>query len=526
MLLEWAPKLERLHCGALEQMGGNVVKKIMPKPGVTACPFFIGGEWAFQSGLPVAPVFNPSIGELIAETPLGGTAEVDAAVRAAEAAFPAWANTPPSERARVMFKYRTLLERDFEEISRLISREHGKTLAESRGDLFRGLEVVELACAAPTLLTGELLPNIARGVDGELARHPLGVCAGITPFNFPAMIPLWMFPLALVCGNTFVLKPSERVPLTAIRLTELLAEAALPKGVFNLVHGGKAAVDALLTHPFVKAISFVGSTPVARHIHVTASAHGKRVQANGGAKNFVVIMPDADIGKTVEAVVNAAFGCAGERCMAGSNVITIGDRGRNVIPELLKNVRSLTVGRTDIEQQPSMGPVISSVHRDRVRGLVDEGERGGAKVIADGREVRVANAPGGYYLGATIVEDVRTDMELAKEEVFGPVLNVYHMDGLDAAIEQANAGCYGNGGAIFTRSGGAARQFKHGARSGMIGINVGVPASMAMFPFSGWNESFFGDLHMQGRSGVLFYTQPKVTTSRWFAEGEGDVWHK
>jgi len=491
-----------------------------------ACPFFIGGEWSSIGTLPTSPVFNPSTGEVIAGTPLGGAAEVDAAVRAAEAAFPAWAGTPPSERARVMFKYRTLLERDFEEIARLISREHGKTLAESRGDLFRGFEVVEMACGAPILLTGELLPNIARGVDGELARHPLGVCAGITPFNFPAMIPLWMFPLALVCGNTFVLKPSERVPLTAIRLTELLAEAGVPKGVFNLVHGGKPAVDALLTHPLVKAVSFVGSTPVARSIHQTASAHGKRVQANGGAKNYVVVMPDANVEKTVEAVMNAAFGCAGERCMAGSSVITVGDRGCAVMPELVKAARSFTVGRTDIENQPAMGPVISAAHRDRVRGLVDGGEREGAKVLADGRDVRVADAPGGFYFGATIVEDVRADMKLAQEEVFGPVLNVFHMDGLDMAIELANAGCFGNGAAIFTRSGGAAREFKQRVRAGMIGINVGVPAPMAMFPFSGWNESFFGDLHMQGRSGVLFYTQPKVTTSRWFAEGEGDIWHK
>jgi len=492
----------------------------------STCPFFIGGEWSSIGNLPTAPVFNPSTGEVIAGTPLGGPAEVEAAVRAADEAFPAWADTPPSERARVMFKYRTLLERDFDEIARLISLEHGKTLTESRGDLFRGYEVVELACGAPTLLKGELLPNIARGVDGELALHPLGVCAGITPFNFPAMIPLWMFPLALVCGNTFVLKPSERVPLTAIRLAELLAEAGLPRGVFNLVHGGKSAVDALLTHPLVKAVSFVGSTPVARSIHQTASAHGKRVQANGGAKNFVVIMPDADVNKTVEAVMNAAFGCAGERCMAGSSVITVGDRGRRVMPELVKAARSFTVGRTDVDPQPAMGPVITAAHRDRVRALLDAGERDGAKVIADGRDIDVADAPGGFYLGATIVEDVSADMKLAQEEVFGPVLNVFHMDGLDTAITQANAGCYGNGAAIFTRSGGAAREFKQRVRAGMIGINVGVPAPMAMFPFSGWNESFFGDLHMQGRAGVLFYTQPKVTTSRWFAEGEGDIWHK
>jgi malonate-semialdehyde dehydrogenase (acetylating)/methylmalonate-semialdehyde dehydrogenase len=490
------------------------------------CPFLIAGEWSGLAAAAHAPVYNPSTGELIAEVPLGGPAEVDAAVRAAHAAFPAWADTPPSERARVMFKYRTLLERDFESIARLISREHGKTLAEARGDLFRGFEVVELACAAPTLLTGEILPNIARGIDGELARHPLGVCVGITPFNFPAMIPLWMFPLALVCGNTFVLKPSERVPLTAIRLAELLLEAGLPKGVFNLLHGARPAVEALLTHPLVKAVSFVGSTPVARQVHQLASAHGKRVQANGGAKNYVVVLPDADVDKTVEAVMNAAFGCAGERCMAGSSVLTVGDRGRAVLPELARAARSLEVGRTDLEKQPGMGPVISAEHRDRVRALVDDGERSGAKVVTDGRHVRVPGAEGGFYLGATIVEDIREDMRLAKEEVFGPVLNVLHLDGLDQAIELANRSAFGNGAAIFTRHGGAAREFKQRVRAGMIGINVGVPAPMAMFPFSGWGESFFGDLHMQGRAGVQFYTQPKVTTSRWFTDGEGDIWRK
>lgn len=493
---------------------------------VSTCPFFIGGEWSHIAALPTLPVFNPSSGDVLAHTPLGGAGEVDAAVRAADAALPGWADTPPSERARVMFRYRALLERDYESIARLISREHGKTLAEARGDLFRGIEVVELACAAPTLLTGELLPNIARGIDGELARHPLGVCVGITPFNFPAMIPLWMFPLALVCGNTFVLKPSERVPLTAIRLTELLVEAGLPKGVFNLVHGSRQAVDALLTHPLVKAVSFVGSTPVARHVHQTASSHGKRVQANGGAKNYLVIMPDAAIDKTVEAVMNAAFGCAGERCMAGSSVVTVSDRGRALMPELIKAAGAMTVGRTDVDRQPDMGPVVSASHRDRVRGLVDTGEQDGAKVVVDGRKINVPDAPHGFYLGPTIVEYVRADMKLAQDEVFGPVLNVLHMDGLQAAIDLANASCYGNGAAIFTRSGGAAREFKHRVKAGMVGINVGVPAPMAMFPFSGWNQSFFGDLHMQGRSGVLFYTQPKVTTSRWFAEGEGDIWRK
>jgi len=494
----------------------------MTKP----CPFFIGGEWSTISGLATTPVYNPSTGEVLAETPAGGPAEAEAAVRAAHEAFPGWASTPPSERARVMFKYRTLLERDFDEIVRIISREHGKTLAESRGDLFRGFEVVEMACGAPTLLTGELLPNIARGIDGELARYPLGVCVGITPFNFPAMIPLWMFPLALVCGNTFVLKPSERVPLTAIRLTELLDEAGLPKGAFNLLHGGRSAAEALITHPLVKAVSFVGSTPAAKAVHLAASALGKRVQANGGARNHLVIMPDANPGKTVDAVLNAAFGCAGERCMAGSSVIAVGNPDRTILSDLSTAARKLSLGRTDGENQPDMGPVITAAHRDRVRSLVDEGEQAGAKLALDGRKVKVADAPGGFYLGATIIQNVQPGMKIAQEEVFGPVLSILNAGNLDEAIAQANASSYGNGAAIFTRDGGAARKFKEEVQVGMIGINVGVPAPMAMFPFSGWNESFFGDLHMQGRAGVLFYTKPKVTTSRWFASGDGDIWQK
>lgn len=495
----------------------------------TALPLvraLVGGEWTAYSERPRSPVFNPSLGEIIAEVPLAGPSEVDTVVQAAHAAFPSWADTPVVERARVMFRFRSLIETHFDAIARLIAREHGKTYAEARGDLYRGYEVVELACAAPTLITGELLPNVARGVDGELARHPLGVCVGITPFNFPAMIPLWMMPLALVCGNTFVLKPSERVPLTAIRLGELLVEAGCPKGVFSIVHGGKDCVDALLTHPLVKAISFVGSTPIARHIYTTATAHGKRVQANGGAKNYVVVMPDADVDKTVEAVMNAAFGCAGERCMAGSSLLTVGDRGAKVMPDLIKAAQAMTVGRTDVEAQPAMGAVITAAHRDRVRGLIDAGERAGARVVADGRAVKVPEAPGGFYLGASIIEEVQRDMALAREEVFGPVLNVMHMDDLEEAIELANQSSYGNGAAIFTRHGGAAREFKHRVRAGMIGINVGVPAPMSMFPFSGWGESFFGDLHMQGRSGVQFYTQPKVTTTRWFRDGEGDIWRK
>ena len=491
-----------------------------------SCRCFIGGEWQSPAHLSTSPIYNPSTGEAIAVVPMGGGAEVAAAVAAAVEAFPGWSVTPAIDRARIFFRYRGLLEQHFDEIARTISREHGKTLAESRGDLFRGLEMVEFACSAPTLLMGESLPNIARGIDCEALRFPLGVCVGITPFNFPAMIPLWMFPLALVCGNTFVLKPSERVPLTAIRLVELLVEAGLPRGVLNLVHGGKACVDELLTHPDVKAVSFVGSTPVARTIHQVASRHGKRVQANGGAKNYVVIMPDADVGKTVEGLMNAAFGCAGERCMAGSTAVTVGNRGTHVVPELIRAARAVRVGRTDGSDQPDMGALITAAHKERVEHLIATSEKEGAKVIAEGRDVRVADAPHGFFVGPTIIDDVQDGMRVAREEVFGPVLNVMHMDDLDAAIALANRSAYGNGATIFTRSGQAAREFKHRVKAGMIGINVGVPASLAMFPFSGWNDSFFGDLHMQGREGVWFYTQQKVITARWFADGEGDVWRK
>ncbi|HVU15426.1 MAG TPA: CoA-acylating methylmalonate-semialdehyde dehydrogenase [Candidatus Didemnitutus sp.] len=490
-------------------------------------PFFIDGKWSRPTGLATTPVFNPSTGEVIAAAPVGGSAEVGAAVAAAQAAFPEWMETPFGDRARVLLNYRELLRAHFDEIAALISREHGKTRGEARGDLQRGVEVVEFAAGISTLLFGDTLENVARGIDCETLRQPLGVCAGITPFNFPAMVPMWMFPVALACGNTFVLKPSEKVPLTAVRLVELLAEAGLPAGVLNLVHGGRECVDALLIHPQVRAVSFVGSTAVARHIYETGTKHGKRVQAAGGAKNFILIMPDADVTKTVEGVTGASFGCAGERCMAGSTALLVGGAARTVLPTLVAATKAIQVGRTDLEEQPAMGPVISAPHRDRVLSLLAQGEAQGAKVLADGRGVQVTGAPGGFYLGGSVVEpsDPTTNI-LMHEEVFGPVLSVLRMDDLDAAIELANRSPYGNGAALFTRSGKAAREFKHRMRTGMIGINIGVPAAMAPFPFSGWNESFFGDLHVQGREGVLFYTQQKVCTTRWFAEGEGDIWRK
>jgi malonate-semialdehyde dehydrogenase (acetylating)/methylmalonate-semialdehyde dehydrogenase len=490
------------------------------------CPALIDGEWRSLSGVATSPVFNPSRGEVIAEVPMCGTDIVDEAVEAATAAFPSWRDTPPVERARLFFRYRQLIEENFDPICQSVSREHGKTLAEARGSVYRGIENIEYACAAPTLLMGDTLENLARGVDCETMLQPLGVCVGITPFNFPAMVPMWMFPLALACGNTFVLKPSEKVPLTANLIIELLEKAGLPKGVLNVVHGGRECVDALLTHPKVKAISFVGSSPVARYIFETGTRHGKRVQANGGAKNYIVVMPDADVRQTVEALSNAAFGCAGERCMAGSTAITIGKAADHVLPPLIEVARAIKVGPTDITTQPDMGPVITGQHRDRVVSLVESGEKEGAKIIADGRGIKISEAPNGFYLGATIVDEVRNEMEIAREEIFGPVLNVMRMADLDAAIAIANQSSYGNGTAIFTNSGKAAREFKNRVKAGMVGINVGVPAAMAMFPFTGWDESFYGDLHIQGREGVQFYTQQKVVTTRWLGDGAGDVWKK
>jgi len=490
------------------------------------CPSYIGGEWRSGTGLSTSPVYNPSTGDVIAECPLGGAAEVNAAVEAAAAAFPAWRETPPVERARIFFRYRQLIEENFDLLCQTVSREHGKTLVEARGSVYRGLENVEYACGAPTLLMGDTLENLARNVDCETHLQPLGVCVGITPFNFPAMVPLWMFPLALVCGNTFVLKPSEKVPLSAVLLVELLEKAGLPKGVLNLVHGGRESVDALLTHPTVKAISFVGSTPIAKYIYETGTQNGKRVQANGGAKNYIVVMPDADVEKTVEALSTAAFGCAGERCMAGSTAIAVGAAADRILPALIDVAKAIKVGPTDRPAQPDMGPVITAAHRGRVLSLVASGEQEGAKIICDGRGIKVPDAPNGFYVGATIVDQVANEMTIAREEVFGPVLNVMRMEDLDNAIAQANSSSFGNGAAIFTNSGAAAREFKHRVKAGMVGINVGVPATMAMFPFTGWDASFFGDLHIQGKEAVQFYTQQKVITTRWFGGHVGDVWRK
>ncbi|HVX86996.1 MAG TPA: CoA-acylating methylmalonate-semialdehyde dehydrogenase [Phycisphaerae bacterium] len=484
-------------------------------PGVERVSFLSGGQWRASAGTRWGEVFNPSTGQVIARVGFATAEEVDGAVGAAAEALPGWAETPVVERVRVLFRYRELLLRDFEELARTVTREHGKTAVEARASVQRGIEVVEFACGIPSLIMGQTLQNIARNVDCETIRHPVGVCAGITPFNFPVMVPLWMFPIALACGNTFVLKPSEKVPLSANFLGRLMMEAGIPAGVFNIVHGDKEAVDGLLGHPAVKAISFVGSTPVAKHIYEMGTRNGKRVQAAGGAKNHLVIMPDADLDQAVAALQASAFGCAGERCMAGSVALPVGGIGDRLVEAVVEKAGKMRVGPTDGGADVEMGPVISREHMNRVAGYLDVARGEGATVALDGR----ANAPKGegFVLGPSVVDRVAPGMRLAREEIFGPVLSVVRAKTLEEALAIGKQSPYGNGASIFTRDGYAAREFKQRFNAGMIGINIGVPAPMAWFPFTGWNQSFFGDLHIQGTEGVQFYTQQKMIMTRWFA---------
>ncbi len=486
-----------------------------------AVPILVGGRWRESRATRFGEVYNPSAGRVIARVPLCPADEVGTVVEAAAAAGPAWAETPAVERARVLFRLRELMLRDFEKLAAGVCREHGKTLTEARASVQRGIEVVEFACGAPSLLMGQVLPNIARNVDSETVRHPVGVCVGITPFNFPAMVPLWMFPTALACGNTFILKPSERVPLSANMLGELLIEAGLPDGVFNIVHGDRECVDALLTHPLVRAISFVGSTTVARHVYETGTRHGKRVQAAGGAKNHLIVMPDADLDQAVAALRASAFGCAGERCMAGSLALSVGPIGDALTERLVDQAARMTVGPTDNGADVDIGPLITAAHRDRVAGYLDVAHAEGATVALDGRK---ETPPEGFFLRPSVIDHVRPGMRVAGEEIFGPVLSIVRVDTLDAALAVGRQCPYGNGASIFTRSGWAARQFKQHFNAGMIGINIGVPAPMAWFPFTGWNQSFFGDLHIQGIESVHFYTQQKMTMTRWF-ESASDAAH-
>ncbi len=489
----------------------------------TICNNYIGGDPVSAKAAQFTPVYNPSRGEVIAQAPDSDARTVDQAVQVAKQAFPAWADTPAVERARVMFRFAHLLEERFDELARMVTREHGKTHEEANGDVRRGIEMVELACHAPTMLMGQTLDNVARGIDGRVERHPLGVCVGITPFNFPAMVPLWMFPIAIACGNTFILKPSPKVPLTPMRMAELLTEAGLPKGVFNVVHGGSETVDALLTHPDVAAISFVGSTKVAKHIYETGAAHGKRVQAAGGAKNYMLVMPDADLDAATSQIIGAAFGCSGQRCMAGSVAVAVGKAGDPLVESLDAAARKMRVGPTDNGGAPNtvdMGPVIDPMARDRVRGYIDVGLNEGAKLATDGRGALLTESSEGFFVGPTIFDHVAPQMRIASDEIFGPVLSVMRVDDLHEAIDRANQSPYGNGAVIFTRDGGAARTFARHVNCGMIGVNVGVPAPMAVFPFAGWNQSFFGDLHIQGAEGFHFYTHNKVILSRWNDPGK------
>jgi malonate-semialdehyde dehydrogenase (acetylating)/methylmalonate-semialdehyde dehydrogenase len=488
---------------------------------------FVHGHLTDSKAARRGHVFNPSTGEQIAEVPFCSADETAGVVQAAHDAFPAWRDTPVVERARVMFRLVGLLEKNADSLARTISLEHGKTYAESVGSVRRGIEMVEFACGIPTLTMGDTLHNIAQDVDCETYSHPLGVCVGITPYNFPLMVPLWMFPIAITCGNTFVLKPSEKVPLSAMRLAELCAEAGLPPGVLNVVHGDKECVDTLLRHPLVQAVSFVGSTPIAKYIYETATQHGKRCQANGGAKNHILVMPDADMDKAVAALQTSAFGCAGQRCMAGSLAVAIGKAADPLVNSLVASANRMKIGRTDIDDgrdartTPDMGPVTTKVHLEALLANIDKGAKEGAKLARDGRGVKVPDAPNGFYLGPTIFDHVEPGMHVSKTELFGPVLSVSRVKDLDEAIALTHGSQYGNGAVIYTRDGHAAREFKHRAGAGMIGINVGVPAPMAMFPFTGAKGSFFGDLHIQGREGIMFYTQHKMILSRWHAAGSG-----
>jgi malonate-semialdehyde dehydrogenase (acetylating) / methylmalonate-semialdehyde dehydrogenase len=487
---------------------------------VTTIGHYIGGQHHAGSGAGV-PSYNPASGARTGMIALATPDEVDAAVKAAEAAFPAWAQTPPLKRARVMFRFKELLERDMRKLAAVITREHGKVLSDAQGELVRGLEVVEYACGIPELLKGDYTEQIANGIDAWTMRQPLGVCVGITPFNFPAMVPMWMFPMAIACGNSFVLKPSERDPGVSLMLADLLKEAGLPDGVFNVVQGDKAAVDALLDHPKVRAVSFVGSTPVAEYIYARGAASGKRVQALGGAKNHMVVMPDADLDKAADALIGAGYGAAGERCMAISVVVAVGDATADALVErLAPKVRALRVG-DGMDEQVEMGPLITAQHREKVTGYVDDGVAAGAELVVDGRGCRVAGCEDGYFLGGTLFDRVTSDMRIYRDEIFGPVLCIVRVPDFTSALRLVDENEYGNGTSIFTRDGHVAREFAHRVQVGMIGINVPIPVPMAFHSFGGWKKSLMGDHHAHGSEAVRFYTRQKAVTQRWLAEAAG-----
>jgi malonate-semialdehyde dehydrogenase (acetylating)/methylmalonate-semialdehyde dehydrogenase len=475
--------------------------------------FYINGVWEKPQGHTTFPVTNPATGTVLANVPCATADDVDRTVRTAHEAFLKWRDLPVVDRVQVLYRFKALMEENAVEVAAILTRENGKTSEDSKMEVRRAIQMVEVACGMPSLMMGDSLNDVAREIDCKTIRQPIGVCVGITPFNFPAMVPLWMYPFAIACGNTFVLKPSEKVPLTPTRVIELLAEAGVPAGVMNIIHGGKETVDALLHHPLVKAVSFVGSTPVAKYIYATAAAGGKRVQALGGAKNHLVVMADADMPKTVEAIIGSAFGAAGERCLAGSVLVPVGEAAGPLLDLLTKRTEAMTVGdgsQTGIE----MGPLVTSDHCKRVAGYIEKGVAEGATPLVDGRKYKSSSA--GFFLGPTIFDNVTPDMTIAKEEIFGPVLSVIRVKTLDEAIKLVNRSPFGNATSIFTSDGKSAREYSSKIEVGMVGVNVGVAAPMAFFPFAGWKNSFFGDLHAHGKDAVGFYTEQKVIMSRWF----------
>src|SRR6516225_5260475 len=476
---------------------------------------FIGGRWVISSATSYYDVHNPAVGDVIGRTPLSTAADVGAAVDAAAAALPGWRDTPVNARAQVLHKFKGALEQHFEELARIVTTEHGKTLDEARGSVRRGIECVEVACGAPSLMQGSALEDIATGIDCHVVRQPLGVCAAIAPFNFPAMVPMWFLPFAVVTGNTLVLKPSEQVPLSQRKMAELLQTCGLPPGVVNLVNGGSEVVNALCDHPGIRAISFVGSTPVARHVYQRATHAGKRVQALGGAKNFVVVMPDADLDRSMAAIAESFYGCAGERCLAGSMLVPVGHVHQETRDRMVEAAKSLRVG-DGTQPGVTMGPVISERHRERVRGYIGKGVVDGARLLVDGRDTRVPDRPRGYFVGPTLFDEVSIRMTIGHDEIFGPVAAISPVKSLDDAIALMKSHPNANAASIFTSRGKAAREFAKHATASMVGVNVGVAAPMAYFPFGGAKDSFFGDLKAHGRDAFEFYTDKKVTISRWF----------
>ena len=481
---------------------------------MTTIEHWIGGSFTSGAGTRRGAVYNPATGQQQHEVVLADTADVDAAVAAAKAAFESWSQASLSKRTKIMFNFRELVNANVGELAELISDEHGKVLSDAAGEVQRGLEVIEFACGLPQLLKGEYSDQASTGVDVFSFREPLGVCAGITPFNFPAMVPMWMYPVAIACGNTFVLKPSERDPSASNYIAGLWRQAGLPDGVYNVVHGDKVAVDALLQHPDVAAVSFVGSTPIARYIHQQASATGKRVQALGGAKNHAIILPDADLEFAANHLSAAAYGSAGERCMAISAAVAVGGAGDPLMDILARKANEVVVG-SGRDPKSEMGPVVTAAAKERIEALIGTGEQQGAKLLVDGRGLKVAGFEDGFFVGPTLIDQVQPQMDVYTEEIFGPVLSVVRSDSVEAAIDLINANPYDNGTAIFTSSGEAARRFQRGVHVGMIGINVPIPVPMAYYSFGGWKDSLFGDKHIHGPEGISFYTRAKVVTSRW-----------